>query len=786
MINLTQGQIEYINDSKIVRVSMTVETANGETVEITGDELSQFSINTIFSTDNEINIGNAIASELRATIYRTDRLNGLAFGGAKITVKYTIDNTTINGGIYRVDSDPATTGDISIIALDKLAKFDNPLPIDLKFPMSARSLLEKLCNYYGVEYRVEKKYINDGAIITGLGKDEENLGGLTILGWLAGLNGSNAIIDSENKLDFITLDYDNTPIEMNTNKVTDYIDSTTTVSVTGVLCNKRISKENEDGDIFDYIEEHQAGDKGYVFDLSENNLVINSNNIQTILNNIYSIWGGKELQPFDNLTTTSLLYLQAGDLVQIPDKSKPSLITEHTMSLNGISTMTAGGSEKPRQKLARGGFSDEEYRAIASIAKRAVERVKEENPSDVETMINKLHEEFVNGLGYYQTIYKESNGQERVYVHDKPKLEESQYIEYKPSAGSLIWTNEGWNNGNPNWNSGYTKDGSLLMRAITTIRLNAEQIYVNDSVSLEDKLNDLSYTTNDLWSTITSTHDGLMSEIGQNKEIVDDLERNLSSKLTRLEQDFEKFSLTVRDGGGANLIKNSVGYGGTTHWKNAPSDNQGVNTWILNNSISKYGWVLEDNIGLKTMSQEIILSSNTDYSFYAKINKGNANANTRIELRANGKLIKSFFNEKNEGDFEVKENFNSGEYNDFEIRISYGGATISGQTLITDLGIYKGKENFTWQQNQGEVYTLNVNVDSEGVLVKGADGLSYTVMSPNEFAGYYAGNKVFTLNGDITEIKGLVVNGSGIDISPIKIVQDKGKGALIFVYKGFD
>lgn len=786
MINLTRDQIKYIDDSKIVKVAMTVETANGETVEITGDELSQFSINTIFSTDNEINIGNAIASELRATIYRTDRLNGLAFGGAKITVKYTIDDTTINGGIYRVDSDPATTGDISIIALDKLAKFDNALPKDLKFPMSARSLLEKLCNFYGVEYRAEKKYINDGAIITGLGKDNENLGGLTIICWLAGLNGANAIIDSENKLDFITLDYKNTPIEINTNKVTDYIDSTTTVSVTGVMCNKRLRKEAEDGEFSEYVEENIAGAKGYVFDLSENELVINSNNTQTILNNIYSIWGEKELQPFDNLTTTSLLYLQAGDLVKIPEKSKPSLITEHTMSLNGISTMTAGGSVKPRQKLASGGFSKEEYKTIASIAKRAVEQAKEENPSDLETMINKLHEEFVNGLGYYQTVYKESNGQERVYVHDKPKLEESQYIEYKPSAGSLIWTNEGWNNGSPNWNNGYTKDGSLLMRAITTIRLNAEQIYVNDKVSLEDKLNDLSYTANDLWSTITSTHEGLMSEIGQNKKIVDDLESNLSSKITRLEQDFEKFSLTVRDGGGANLIKNSVGYGGTNNWKGAPSNNQGVNTWILNNSISKYGWVLADNASRASMVQDIKLSSNTDYSFYAKIKKGDANANTKIELRANNKIVKSFFDKSDKGEFEIKENFNTGNNNDFELWILYGGASISGQTLITDLGIYKGNDVFAWQQNQGEVYTLNVNVDSEGILVKGADGLSYTVMSPNEFAGYYVGNKVFTLNGDITEIKGLTVNGSGIDISPIRMVQDRSKGALIFVYKGFD
>src|SRR5699024_172070 len=122
-----------------------------------------------------------------------------------------------------------------------------------------------------------------------------------------------------------------------------------------------------------------------------------------------------------------------------------------------------------------------------------------------------------------------------------------------------------------------------------------------------------------------------------------------------------------------------------------------------------------------------------------------------------------------DGEFSLQ--FNSDEITQYELLIQVSGASGTDPVELTDLMLARGQNYDVWSQAAGEIYTLNVRADGEGINVYSTDGKGKTVMSPEEFAGYYNNQKIFTLNGDITEVMGLYVGGKGLFIPPVKFVQ---------------
>lgn len=79
----------------------------------------------------------------------------------------------------------------------------------------------------------------------------------------------------------------------------------------------------------------------------------------------------------------------------------------------------------------------------------------------------RLNEVYAAALGYHQTVrVNEATGARMLYMHDQPALEDSTFIATVPEAGTYLWTDQGWNDGEPVWTSGTTKDGNALFRKI--------------------------------------------------------------------------------------------------------------------------------------------------------------------------------------------------------------------------------------------------------------------------------------------------------------------------------
>lgn len=245
-----------------------------------------------------------------------------------------------------------------------------------------------------------------------------------------------------------------------------------------------------------------------------------------------------------------------------------------------------------------------------------------------------------------------------------------------------------------------------------------------------------------------------------------------TSDYTQFKQSVDNFMLTVQDGGGANLLKDSVGanYPNSNVWSLVSGAvSTGIATsWGLN-YISKKSWFITTG----SIKQEFTIQPNTEYTFscaYKKPISGTVTFALKASTWTNPQtMITKPAGEAFEGS--ASYTFMSGANTRFEIIMTVSGATEPVE--ITDVMMSLGKIS-SWQQSNGELFTTNIIIDETGITVKDVNGRGYTVISPYEFAGYYNNQRIFTLNGTKTEVQELVAKGGGLYVAPVKLIQVEG------------
>ena len=341
-------------------------------------------------------------------------------------------------------------------------------------------------------------------------------------------------------------------------------------------------------------------------------------------------------------------------------------------------------------------------------------------------------------------------------------------------------------------------DEQIDGQSTTMLHMGAELTLLKDNISmsvseleiqtsgLADKTSllegDLENFQNEYDDSISDIDTRILSQSAE----IDVLSTGISSKVSKTEYDeglgevnqnyvelkqgYDDLKLIIQDGGGSNIIKNSVGYGSQNFWTiESGTINPGQSTWILDGA-SKHGWL----ISAGTMCQSLDLLPNTEYTISGRLLKATQAGTVMIGLYdvETDALINTVISKDTEvfdGKFSLQ--FSSLNTKQYNLRISVAGASTVNPVEITDLMLAQGLNYDIWNQANGEIYTLNVRMDGKGINVYSADGMGKTIMSPEEFAGYYNNQKIFTLNGDITEVMGLYVGGKGLFIPPVKFVQ---------------
>ena len=254
----------------------------------------------------------------------------------------------------------------------------------------------------------------------------------------------------------------------------------------------------------------------------------------------------------------------------------------------------------------------------------------------------------------------------------------------------------------------------------------------------------------------------------------------VNRKYTEISQSLDEIVASVQNSGGNNLIKNSVMFahdneGKPNDWETAGDGTITIGSnaeSLLNGCASGHSFTLRDKIARQRVPVKV--STADDSSHYT--------FSTKVKKNAIGTCYIKIYNDSEEYVIDIPTG-ESAFYKDYEIKelepkepyyiIEFYGSAESDATF-TDNMLIVGKYKSRWTQANGEVMNTQVNINTDGVLVKSSVYLGdYTVMSPLEFAGYSNVNgtmtKVFSLNKDVTDVEKLTARKE-VKMAPLKVI----------------
>lgn len=242
-------------------------------------------------------------------------------------------------------------------------------------------------------------------------------------------------------------------------------------------------------------------------------------------------------------------------------------------------------------------------------------------------------------------------------------------------------------------------------------------------------------------------------------------------KTTQMEQLEDSITTKISQSGGVNLLRNSIGWNGIDFWTNISGATETIQTPQLETFGYGAGFYKRHAAASSRINQTVKLPMAGTYTLSFRMNKS-------IETTIAGKYSACGIYIDNLPFF--GEGTGSGLTNGFE-EFSYTFTTTKltadisvvigelAEATISGLMLNLGTEPLQWTSHSTEVYNTNVRMDINGIQVMGNRDGSKTVITPDEFSGYEDGEKVFTLNGDTTEVKKLKAEQQ-FEMAPITIV----------------
>lgn len=214
--------------------------------------------------------------------------------------------------------------------------------------------------------------------------------------------------------------------------------------------------------------------------------------------------------------------------------------------------------------------------------------------------------------------------------------------------------------------------------------------------------------------------------------------------------------------GGANLLKNSIGYAGSDYWTFSPNA-LSVET-VMNEGLATLGFgsgfYFPNSTTSSNIQQTVNVVSGETYTLSWFLQKTVA-GNFTIDVLQGTSIIASTADISTVGGGYTS-NFVSFTPTSNTVTVRFTSAA-STEATLTGVMLGIGNLPVQWTLATGELYNAYVRADERGLLVLGLDenGLveRRTVMSPTEFAGYYDANRdgeferVFWLTEDETVSK---------------------------------
>lgn len=533
MYKVSQEVKNLFNKNYIQVADITVNGVN-ESFSVAENEIVQgsLSIDRYSVSNSKIEVGSAVAAELTLKLKNDDgKYDNTVFEGAEVFVKIGIkkwdahrwENAVIHWipcGYFTIDEPPRALSTITISALDRMILFDKTVDISkLSFPMTVADLLNKICTICGVTLATDiTRLPNKDYQITAY-PEGQDLTYRTLLQWCAALTGTCAFMNYDGNLELKW--YEQTDLTISPSERYNSDMQENDVAITGIYFKDAANTE--------YI----AGTDDYCLDLSSNGLL--QDNVQVVLDTLYVSLKGFSYRPY-TATIKSAPYIYPMDMIHYEDAKDEvhdTIITNVTFGMN-LSTSIAGkGETTQKQKYSQGGGLTKQQATILEKLRENLDKAmtaKEQAQLELNRLLS-------NSLGLNIVTIPQDDGTQVYYFCDGETLESSNII-YTFKANGFAWT-KSWNDGNPVWKYGFSKDGNAIYNMLAAYKISTEYLDAEcvtaeklsaeykQSVTTEmeetvdEKLTDYS-TTEETKTLIANTGGTIRTEVAESVKTVTD------------------------------------------------------------------------------------------------------------------------------------------------------------------------------------------------------------------------------------------------------------------------
>lgn len=568
MYKVSQEVKNLFNKNYIQVADITVNGVN-ESFSVAENEIVQgsLSIDRYSVSNSKIEVGSAVAAELTLKLKNDDgKYDNTVFEGAEVFVKIGIkkwdahrwENAVIHWipcGYFTIDEPPRALSTITISALDRMILFDKTVETDkLSFPMTVADLLNKICTICGVTLATDiTRLPNKDYPITAY-PEGQDLTYRTLLQWCAALTGTCAFMNYDGNLELKW--YEQTDLTISPSERYNSDMQENDVAITGIYFKDAANTE--------YI----AGTDDYCLDLSSNGLL--QDNVQVVLDTLYVSLKGFSYRPY-TATIKSAPYIYPMDMIHYEDAKgevHDTIITNVTFGMN-LSTSIAGkGETTQKQKYSQSGGLTKQQAAILEKLRENLDKAmtaKEQAQLELNRLLS-------NSLGLNIVTIPQDDGTQIYYFCDGETLESSNII-YTFKANGFAWTKD-WNDGNPVWKYGFSKDGNAIYNMLAAYKITTEYLEAGcvtaeklsaeykQSVTnqmqetVDDKLTDYS-TTEETKTLIKSDGDAIRTEVAETTTTITD---TISDNLTQAKDYTDKVHQEITTEYGTKLDQTSKNF----------------------------------------------------------------------------------------------------------------------------------------------------------------------------------------------------------------------------------
>ena len=471
MYPITSAGLAALREDVVQSVNILCAPTKGMAFNITDkDIIGAVTVDWSSVTGSKLDLGSACMSELSFTLENIDgAFDDKVFEGAQlyVTTSFPAGSTkeTVPIGYYTVDSPPRKLRSIKITAYDRMAKFNRAYDTELAYPATLYQIVADACTKCGVSQKLPTNTLHRGVSIPKR-PEADNMTYRQVLVWAAELMGVSLYIDYDGKLTgrWYATNAKHTVIKASdrfTSGNTDFAENNIVFSGVRIVGND----ENKT--------EYLAGTKDYAFNIEGNLLAQSDMNLSTLAAELKTARCSLTYTPM-SCTTHSFPHLRPLDVMnfETAQGTKKVVLTNVKWQSQNRCTKLEGKGETATQSgyATMGAFTPKQRAVLEQTRAQQAAQI-----NDYEQATLALNETIANSMGLYVTRKADGNGAVITYYHDKPTLEGSNTI-YCRNAGGYAWTNNGWNNGSPNWEYGVSKDGDAVIRSIAANKISASYI----------------------------------------------------------------------------------------------------------------------------------------------------------------------------------------------------------------------------------------------------------------------------------------------------------------------